>query len=487
MKKLLAALLLIAFAFGIAGCGQKSDELTDDPSQPVELVWYMIGPTPKDLDKVMAKVNEYTKDKLNATVKYVMIDFGDYNDKMKTLTQSGDNIDILFTCSWAFDYKQNSIKGLYYPLGELLDKYGKEMQQQMDPRIFTNTKINGVNYVIPSTLGTYQQGYVFNKKLTDKYGFDYASVRNESDMIPLLKQVMAANPGVNGLRHSSWIEDRQEFDYIFSASFPGAVRFTDGTCKVVNQFEQPEFINILKDARKMFEGGYNYQDYRKEGSDTDFAAGLVACEVYAIGPLQVSQADIQRVTKLSVVIQPAFDKPVVTTDSISGAMLAIPSSSKNPVRAMKLINLYNSDPYLHNLLCFGIEGVHYTKQADGRIHITEVGKDRYTMPFWSMGNQNINYVLDDQPVNYKQIMKDYVDSAVISPIFGFTFNPENVMQEVGSINNINDQYVPTMKNGMTDIDSTLKEYLSKVKAAGIDKVLTEMQKQVDAWKASKSK
>ena len=216
MKKLLAFLLLVAFVVSIAGCGSKKDSgLEDDQNQSAELVWYLIGPKPKDFDKVMAKVNEYTKEKLNCTIKAEMIDFGDYDAKMKTVATAGDNVDIMFTCSWAFDYKQNAMRGVFYPLTELLPKYGQDMTKLMDPRLFEASKINGVNYVIPANMGAFQQSYIFNKKYVGQYGFDFAAVKKESDLIPLFDKVRASNPGLKMLRHSSWVEGRNIFDYKF--------------------------------------------------------------------------------------------------------------------------------------------------------------------------------------------------------------------------------------------------------------------------------
>ncbi|MFA6075609.1 MAG: ABC transporter substrate-binding protein [Negativicutes bacterium] len=484
MKKLLALLLLIAFAVSISGCGSSTTGLEDDQKQAVELVWYSIGPTPKDFAKVMAKVNEYTKEKLNCTVKLEMIDFGDYEKKMQTIVAAGD-ADIMFTCSWAFDYRQNAMKGNFFPLTDLLPKYGQDMIKLMNPLLFEGTKIKGVNYTIPAAMDAYQQGYVFNKKLVDKYGFDFAAVKSETDLIPLFNKVRADHPELKSLRHPGWIEGRDKFDFVTKSEFPGAVRFGDDSCKVINQFEDAEFIAYMKAARKMYEGGYTYQEYLKEASDSEFRSGKVVCEVYSIKPL--SSVQIERLTNFPVIIQPAFAKPIISTDVISGSQMAIAANSKNPARAMKFLNLFNSDPYLHNLICFGIEGEYYTKVNDKQIHITQAGKDNYDMQtqLFTLGNQSINYLLDDEPINSPEILKTFIDSAVISPLFGFVFDPSQVMDEIAAINNLKEQYVQGMKYGAVDIDSTLKEYNAKCKAVGVDKLLAEMQKQVDAWKMTK--
>jgi len=42
-----------------------------------------------------------------------------------------------------------------------------------------------------------------------------------------------------------------------------------------------------------------------------------------------------------------------------------------------------------------------------------------------------------------------------------------------------------MNNGLTDPEEAMADRTQQMKAAGIDKVIAEMKKQVDAWRQSK--
>lgn len=53
-------------------------------------------------------------------------------------------------------------------------------------------------------------------------------------------------------------------------------------------------------------------------------------------------------------------------------MLAISTTSEDPARAMMFINLLHTDPYLNNLLNYGIEGKHYLKVNENVIKPTEL-------------------------------------------------------------------------------------------------------------------
>ena len=55
----------------------------------------------------------------------------------------------------------------------------------------------------------------------------------------------------------------------------------------------------------------------------------------------------------------------LTTGGITATMQAINRNSKNPERAMMLLELLNTDKDLYNLLNFGIKDKHYKIDADG--------------------------------------------------------------------------------------------------------------------------
>ncbi|MEI6286458.1 MAG: ABC transporter substrate-binding protein [Bacillota bacterium] len=481
MKKIFALLALLCTLSMLTGCGSKETAtIEDDQSKPVELVWYTIGTPPKDIDEVMAKVNEYTKQKLNCTVKLIMSD-DSYEQKVSTTIQSGEPIDMMFTCGWTFDYKRNATKGLFFPMNELLPKYGGDLLKTMNPLLFEGTKINGVNYAVPAAVGAVQAGWVFNNNLVGKYNFDFTGKYRLTDLIPLFQELQRDNPKLVCIRNVSWLEGREKFDYIFNSSIPGAVRVDDASCKIINQYDDPEYINIIKDARAIYTGGFTFKE--KDGGDESFKAGKCAGMILGYDPL--AKADDERAFKLPLVVKPAAPYALISTDTISGSMMAISATSKNPARAMKFLNLLNTDKYLRNLIGYGIEGKHYVKVSDNIIKITPLGKTNYIMASWVIGNPLITYVTEDEPANKWELMAAHLKAAKVSPAFGFAFNPEPVQNEVAAVRNVVEQYADSLRSGSVDTEPALKEFKDKLKAAGLDKMLAEMQKQVDAWKATK--
>lgn len=77
------------------------------------------------------------------------------------------------------------------------------------------------------------------------------------------------------------------------------------------------------------------------------------------------------------------------------------------------------------------------------------------------------------------------NKAVKSRILGFSFDVEPVRTEVAAVSNVLSQFQVALETGMIDPASKLPEMNKQLKAAGIEKINAEKQKQLDAWAANK--
>ena len=70
-------------------------------------------------------------------------------------------------------------------------------------------------------------------------------------------------------------------------------------------------------------------------------------------------------------------------------------------------------------------------------------------------------------------------------LVGFSFNNENVKTEYASVMNITAQYLPQLFTGSAaDVDQTVAEMNQKLYDAGLQKIIEDMQKQIDEWAAN---
>ena len=72
-----------------------------------------------------------------------------------------------------------------------------------------------------------------------------------------------------------------------------------------------------------------------------------------------------------------------------------------------------------------------------------------------------------------------------SPALGYSFKAESVSSEVAAVETVMEQYCYSFNAGALDPDKALPEFIDALKAAGIDKVIAENQRQLDEWAANK--
>ena len=176
-----------------------------------------------------------------------------------------------------------------------------------------------------------------------------------------------------------------------------------------------------------------------------------------------------------------------TTDSVTGMMWCIPALSEHPEAAMKFLNELYINAELSNLVCNGIENVHYVKLDDGTIDFAE-GLDAFTTgwpsgmgTFWP--NITITYPWTPNPADYYEGWIESNENATQSPALGFTFDPTNVTDEITACTNVVSQYYNTIVLGLEDTETLLAQFREELHNAGIDAIIAEKQAQLDAWAA----
>lgn len=487
LAMLLAGTLAISACSGNSpsdstGNGPKSGTEGTKDEKPVELIWYTIGTPQKDLDKVNEEINKYTLEKMNATVKMNMLDWGDYSEKMAIMAASGAPVDIMFTASWAFDYVQNARKGAFMPINDLLESHGQGILEVLDPAFLEGSKVDGVNYGIPANKELpAQEVWRFNKPLLDKYNLSLDGVYSLESLEPLLATIKENEPNYTPLAIIKDFVPLVGYDYLIE-KMPMAVKLDTTDYKVVNILETPEMQKELDTIRKYYKAGYIAPEVTTLDSMSDVhTAGTWLTDRAATQPY----ADNLWSESLGypIVSTPASETTVFNW-SVMGSMQAISANSEYPEKAMEFLNLLNTDVYLRNLVDSGIENVHYKKVGDNVMENLPESKN-YDMPTFSLGNVMLTYLTANDPPTKWEEFKAFNESGKPSPILGFNLDTSTIATELASLQNIKEEFWSALMTGTVDPQQYLPKAIEKFKEAGLDKVIEEAQRQLDAWVAEK--
>lgn len=490
----------------LTGCGNKTESITDteqssttatstvveNPTKEfVQLSWYMRKPIDnmKDQELIEAEANKIIKEKINAEIKFNLIDSASWEDKMKLMSAAGEVYDIAFTSSWTNKLDMNVQRGAFLPLNELLDKYGKNIKEKVDQRAWTAATYDGKIMAIPSQSPFSQPtAFVFKKDLVEKYKFDYKSVKTLSDLEPYLETIKKSEPNLVPLLATANISPLADSGNFNEITLTKGIAFNEKTEKIELALEIPETVDGFRKINEYYKKGYIAKD---AATKTDYTAEAKSGKYAVLKDMGGYTEDGSKSTSQCgfPTVEALYGYPLINTGAMVGACSAISNTSENPERAMMLLDLVWSDKTLLNTMAFGLEGNNYTvkegKGTDNPVIEAKSGAEQtwaiwhnWLGPLWDSWDSNWN------STKALELMKSDNDKAKTATTLGFLFNSEPVTAEVAQISAVYAEIQPVLRAGAApDFDKYIAEAIQKLKDAGIDKVKAEVEKQYNEWKA----
>ena len=495
----MASVLLLS----VSGCGQeKKAAKGEDPntvsSDPYEIQWYIKYSPQKDVDLVEEELNKYLKDKINATVNMVMLDPGQYNDKVSTMIKSGEYFDLAFASISALDYLSNSVSGAFAPLTDYKDTYLKDIFDQLPQEMIDAATVNGEIYAVPTYKEIVtQQGWIYRKDIAEKYNIDMSKYKTLEDFKPVAEMLKKNETSID--YPIDW--DKSCYSISDMYNDPQLV------CPLENlrvlgiegkeQGGDPTKIILDKD-KKNNNGKREYEatrDYYKSGlvkGDVATASDLQArfnsgkTFAYFTGIKPGKAAELQSKCQYPIAQAEVSD---VYMDSLPGlgSLQVISTKSKNPERTARFLNLLNTDPVVKNLVVYGIEGKHYTKVNDNTVEL--IANSGYSMAgnTWALGNVFIDYLKTTDDPEKLTKLKEFNEKGIVRDGTGFVFDSSTVSHLIPQITDAMKPYGNIGAYGSVDIDydAEMDKYYAALEKTPIKQVQEEMQKQYDEFLKNK--
>lgn len=498
-KKILSIILastLILSSF-LVGCGKKQEAVVPTKAgelKTVDLTWYLEGgggPSDEANKATNAAITEYVKDRIHANINIQLFDYASYGTKISTMIASGEKADLVWTsASGSIPFASNVEKGSFLPLDDMLTKYGTNISKVLGPVFLEAGKVGGKTYGIPVNKDrAHERGFMFNKTMVDKYKFDITKVKTLEDLEPMLKTIKDNEKGnivtnLNiGTNVGSGPFNLLDFDPLSGDNFVPLGLYGNNdpsNTKIFNFFESPEVVAQLNTVRKFNQAGYVRSDAPTLKNDSSDKEGKNFVSMSQFKP----NGDKEKSTDKAQFVQQITTKPIATNNDISGSMMAITRNSENPERAMMFLDLMYSDKKLVNMVTFGLEGTNFTLDGDTMTTTTPFYPSNLS---WKIGNQFLNYLKPDEDPKKWETLEAFNQESLPMNSLGFTFDSSSLTTEMASIVNVSKEYQPVILTGSVDPTEYLKKYNDKMKEAGLDKVIAEMQKQYDAFLAAKNK
>ena len=257
---------------------------------------------------------------------------------------------------------------------------------------------------------------------------------------------------------------------------------TDQEYTVKSALEIPAWRERLRTVHEWYQKGYINRDAAVTESMPRSQAGPVQSGQGWFGAESIWANAARRPVFIA-----AFDGPRMSTSSVRGAMTAVSSFTPHWREALSLIQLMNTDPWYRETARYGIEGKHYVRNSDGTITRTPQGTASMSVEAYTQGHYTLGALeassfpeVPTDPLQWQKAMKHY-ETAQISSAMGFAPDIAPVESECLAIRQIIEEYRRELYTGTSDPDEVIPIMLSRMRAAGLDRVLAEFQRQLDAF------
>ena len=202
---------------------------------PYHLTMAYVGNEQADQQKVYDAINELTLKELNMTVDFIQLNFGDYANKLKLMLSGGDALDVFpIFFDQAPSYVNN---GQIVNLKDYIEDYGSGIVETIGGEAAYGAQINGFLYGLPAQKESNMlSGVVMRKDMVEKYGIDVESIKELSDLTPILKKIHAGEPNMTCITGVNFVSNSQFYDQL-SDGF-GCLDMHGDPTKVVNYYEQ---------------------------------------------------------------------------------------------------------------------------------------------------------------------------------------------------------------------------------------------------------
>lgn len=505
ISRSIALTLVTAFlVLPMYACGTKQDKTNaeatssskPDAAKPVTLKWLVMGDKYKDTERVIAEYNKKLQPILPATtVDFELISAAEYKQKWDLKMAAAEKIDLAWT-GYLFSYFSEVQKGSYKSLDELYAKYGADMKKEIPQSLLDKQVVNGKLYSVPNNQQAWFRGNAIRvpKKLADKYAdVNKIGLVNRSSMYTTKECYDAFEPYLSKLKENNqiqlgistqtvrWIADKGT-EGLNGETSPFVFKYFDKDIKVYNKYESDAYKTLYSVFSDWYKKGYIRKDILSIQNPRADDAKENGTVLWVHGYMSGSSQRESEGNGFPVIIEPLDGYKYISFDAFSTAT-AIPRTSENPDRAMQLLNVMNSklgqDPY--KTLCYGFEGEHYKKTADNVVEQLkdENNKIKYTLPSWIVGNTFNNF---ESFNGANKMINDYNNKCLSSPLTGFKLDTSSISAEMAQVDALVKEYNEPLSTGaLSDWDKKYAEFIDKMKKAGSDKIVAEMQKQIDAF------
>ncbi len=535
-KRIIALLMALAMLVALGACGGEGNSSSEAPvskpseesskvestsggeidlSEHVNLTFLVPGdPSEGDFGKQVAeKWNEVFNEKINASVELNFLGWNDWETRYALMLMSGENLDLV-TCGAWMQIWDNASKGAFMNIGDLLPTYAPYLWESRDAAAWDSAKYKGEIFFVPQTDYSQwtDQGFEYRVDWANQFGMT-DGLNSFEDIDEYLGHVKEAFPDIipfdahKDRKELWWDWVQAKTDHVMmemvTTGFTNLfyINSAEDYTVICPVFEDEVIMGFGDMMKSWSDKGYYREDVMNSSVDEHkvFQEGMTAlCGRHSQNFLRGDRYSFRKGmaekgnTEADIAFVPIanMNNNLCTLDPANDGV-AIARGCKNPERALMALDLIYSDPELYRLMQYGIEGINYSIDEEGKRLRQDV--EQYPVPeyeffsnLWGCRNDACEIPSISEEDN---AVEEFAARAAIAkpfPFSGFAFDGTPVQTQLAAVSNACSQYMPLLTYGKVEsVENTVKEFRTALEVAGYEDILKEIQSQIDAYLAAK--
>jgi len=502
---LMATVMIAAFAVGCGANKEKTGEEStvsstvqettvkeQSPSMSATLKMAFPGDEPKAQNSVNDAISAKMKSEgLDFKFEYTFIPWDQYWNKLALIAAGGEDYDI--TWEHVSMISGAVAKNMLAPLDDALKNYGQDIISSTPEYAFKESTFVGKKYSIPRVVPAADSDRLISIRGDLRKKYNVPEIKTIADLEVYFAAIKANEPTMV----TFWGGPREIIrafapSYYFpiqddKANAPFYIDLKDKNLKVNSFYESEVFKNICAKYNEWVQKGYSPKDLNViKDSKADFSAGkLAACFGTVMWPTEVIDTAVASNPKAEieeVLLNPDQPKYVMTA---SDNLLSVFANSTKVNESVAFINWFRKNQENYDLFTYGIKDTNWKQVGEGYTIEGISPENAYTPISWAWVDLRFNRYSAKLDPNYVNTIKNWDKNAVQSPLLGFVLDKEAIKADLAKMATIDAQYAYPIIKGLITYDSKKDEMISKMKAAGSEKIIAEIQKQVDAFAVKK--
>jgi len=463
----------------------------------VELNIYMMGEVGEDMDQFYEIFDEWTRRDLNCTVRFKHANtWIDYAAKYNLMLTADDTIDMCFAANW-IDFYAYAKKDAFEDITDMLPAYAPKIWQNYPRERFNGATVNGKIYAVPQNWTNYHgENFVYREDLRKKYNLpemamDWNIIENyiktvlENEDIPFAVTYQYTNP----VNLFLTIDLSTKYDGLPREAV--GMRSERGTKNTILYYEDPKYVDFAKRMKEWCDMGFWSKSILATADSTDhtdlFAEGLI---------FVVTNSHLDRLQGIpEKILKDGIDMEVglVPHASVSGKfyhthtaqdLTVIPNGSKNPERALMVLDKLIMDKEYYDLTQYGILGLNYELDENGSVsHINiDTTAHRFDLCLWAMRNEDLAYPVTRLWEGRTAYEKEHFPKLEYDPFDGFAVDLNDVQTEHTALTQVLTEYGDPIQWGLVaDPVEAVETLKQRMKEAGIDRFKAEIDRQISEY------